>query len=99
MGFLVSVSYSVYRCAQVYICTTITAHISTTSRAFWLLSHVISMARVGSEKPMVERLYQSRLFRSFQMSDSEDLDNDIDELIQEFEAKAQRPILHTVQFY
>uniref|UniRef100_A0A1E1WZW7 RNA polymerase II subunit A C-terminal domain phosphatase SSU72 n=1 Tax=Amblyomma aureolatum TaxID=187763 RepID=A0A1E1WZW7_9ACAR len=33
------------------------------------------------------------------MSDSEDLDNDIDELIQEFEAKAQRPILHTVQFY
>ncbi|CAN7985823.1 unnamed protein product [Ixodes pacificus] len=33
------------------------------------------------------------------MSDSEDLDNDIDELIQEFEAKAQRAILHTVQFY
>lgn len=33
------------------------------------------------------------------MSDSDDLDNDIDELIQEFEAKAQRPILHTVQFY
>lgn len=33
------------------------------------------------------------------MSESEDLDNDIDELLQEFESKAQRPILHTVQFY
>ncbi|XP_035233448.1 RNA polymerase II subunit A C-terminal domain phosphatase SSU72-like [Stegodyphus dumicola] len=33
------------------------------------------------------------------MSESEDLDNDIDELLQEFETKAQRPILHTVQFY
>ncbi|GBM56765.1 RNA polymerase II subunit A C-terminal domain phosphatase SSU72 [Araneus ventricosus] len=33
------------------------------------------------------------------MAESEDLDNDIDELLQEFEAKAQRPILHTVQFY
>ncbi|XP_055947827.1 RNA polymerase II subunit A C-terminal domain phosphatase SSU72-like [Argiope bruennichi] len=33
------------------------------------------------------------------MAESEDLDNDIDELLQEFESKAQRPILHTVQFY
>ncbi|GFT52696.1 RNA polymerase II subunit A C-terminal domain phosphatase SSU72 [Nephila pilipes] len=33
------------------------------------------------------------------MAESEDLDNDIDELLQEFEAKAGRPILHTVQFY
>ncbi|XP_023243172.1 RNA polymerase II subunit A C-terminal domain phosphatase SSU72 [Centruroides vittatus] len=33
------------------------------------------------------------------MSDSEDLDNDIDELLQDFEAKAQRNILHSIQFY
>lgn len=33
------------------------------------------------------------------MSESDDLDNDIDELLQEFEAKAQRIILHTIQFY
>ncbi|XP_015908274.1 RNA polymerase II subunit A C-terminal domain phosphatase SSU72 [Parasteatoda tepidariorum] len=33
------------------------------------------------------------------MAESEDLDNDIDELLQEFEAKAQRPILHTIRFY
>lgn len=33
------------------------------------------------------------------MSQSEDLDNDIDEIIQEFESKTERTILHTVQFY
>lgn len=33
------------------------------------------------------------------MSDSDDLDNDIDELLQEFETKSQRTILHTIQFY
>jgi len=33
------------------------------------------------------------------MADSEDLDNDIDELLQEFESTKNRPILHTVQFY
>lgn len=33
------------------------------------------------------------------MAQSEDLDNDIDELLHEFEAKCQRPILHCVLFY
>lgn len=33
------------------------------------------------------------------MADSEDLDNDIDELLQEFESKVNRPILHSIQFY
>ncbi|XP_067006201.1 RNA polymerase II subunit A C-terminal domain phosphatase SSU72 [Anabrus simplex] len=33
------------------------------------------------------------------MSKSEDLDNDIDELLHEFEAKCHRPILHCVLFY
>ncbi|XP_076329945.1 RNA polymerase II subunit A C-terminal domain phosphatase SSU72-like [Tachypleus tridentatus] len=33
------------------------------------------------------------------MADSEDLDNDIDELLQMFETKAQKPVLHTIQFY
>lgn len=34
-----------------------------------------------------------------QLSETDDLDNDVDELLQEFEAKCQRPILHTVAFY
>jgi len=33
------------------------------------------------------------------LADSDDLDNDIDEMLQEFEARCQRPILHTVLFY
>lgn len=33
------------------------------------------------------------------LAESEDLDNDIDELILEFESQCQRPILHTVVFY
>lgn len=34
-----------------------------------------------------------------QMAQSEDLDNEIDELLHEFESKHQRPILHSVHFY
>lgn len=34
-----------------------------------------------------------------QMASSSDLDNDIDELLHDFEAKTQRPVLHSVQFY
>ena len=34
-----------------------------------------------------------------QLQDSEDLDNEIDELLQEFESRCQRPILHTTVFY
>lgn len=33
------------------------------------------------------------------MAQSEDLDNEIDELLHEFESKHQRPILHSVHFY
>lgn len=33
------------------------------------------------------------------MSKSDDLDNDIDELLHDYEAKCQRPILHCVLFY
>ena len=33
------------------------------------------------------------------LSESQDLDDDIDELLQEYEAKCNRPILHTVAFY
>jgi len=33
------------------------------------------------------------------LSVSEDLDNDIDEIVQEFESKCQREILHSVLFY
>ncbi|GFR62449.1 RNA polymerase II subunit A C-terminal domain phosphatase SSU72 [Elysia marginata] len=30
---------------------------------------------------------------------SEDLDNEVDEILQRFESKVKRPVLHTVQFY
>lgn len=33
------------------------------------------------------------------LAESSDIDNDIDELLQEFEARCKRPILHTVVFY
>lgn len=33
------------------------------------------------------------------MAQSDDLDNDIDELLHDFEAKAKRPVLHCVLFY
>nr|CAG4651350.1 EOG090X0E4R [Simocephalus serrulatus]SVE94513.1 EOG090X0E4R [Simocephalus serrulatus] len=33
------------------------------------------------------------------MANSDDLDNDIDELLQDFEAKCQRPVLHCLLFY
>lgn len=32
------------------------------------------------------------------MSQSTDLDNDIDELLQEFESRTERPLLHTIAF-
>ena len=32
-------------------------------------------------------------------SESEDLDNEIDEILQDFEIKCKRPILHSVLFY
>lgn len=35
----------------------------------------------------------------FQLSESDDLDNDIDELLHDFELKCERPILHCVLFY
>ena len=33
------------------------------------------------------------------VSESEDLDNEIDEILQDFEIKCKRPILHSVLFY
>ena len=33
------------------------------------------------------------------LADSSDLDDEIDELLQAFEAKSGRPVLHTVVFY
>ena len=34
-----------------------------------------------------------------QLASSDDLDNDIDELLQDFESKCSRPVLHCVLFY
>lgn len=34
-----------------------------------------------------------------QMAQSDDLDNDIDELLHDFESKCQRSVLHCVLFY
>jgi len=39
------------------------------------------------------------LWNVFQLGQSDDLDNDIDELLQEFETRCQRTILHTLLFY
>ena len=39
------------------------------------------------------------LFLFVQLSNSDDLDNDIDELLQDFEAKGHRAVLHCVLFY
>lgn len=39
------------------------------------------------------------LIYSLQMASSDDLDNDIDELLHEFEANSQRSLLHCVLFY
>ena len=33
------------------------------------------------------------------LMESSDIDNDIDEMLQDFEAKCNRPIFHTVVFY
>lgn len=33
------------------------------------------------------------------MANSEDLDNDLDELLHEFESQANKPVLHSVMFY
>ena len=33
------------------------------------------------------------------LAKSSDIDDDIDDLLQDFEAKCNRPILHTVVFY
>jgi RNA polymerase II subunit A C-terminal domain phosphatase SSU72 len=39
------------------------------------------------------------LYIFFQLANSDDLDNDIDELLHEFESKFDKSILHTVLFY
>lgn len=33
------------------------------------------------------------------LTNSDDLDNDIDDIIQEFEGRCEREVLHTVMFY
>lgn len=34
-----------------------------------------------------------------QLAESDDIDNEIDELVQEFESRCKKQILHTVVFY
>lgn len=62
-------------------------------------SFLRSSVLIPNEKLFPIAIQLTGLFFFFQMADSSDLDNDIDELLQEFESSKNRPILHTVQFY
>ena len=43
------------------------------------------------------QIFSSKFFKGFFFSD--DLDNDIDDIIQDFEGNCEREVLHTVLFY
>ena len=60
--------------------------------------HVINMNVVDNpEDATIGAFLLGELVKT--MSNSEDLDDDIDDILQEFETKADREVLHTVLFY
>ncbi|PSN53933.1 RNA polymerase II subunit A C-terminal domain phosphatase SSU72 [Blattella germanica] len=74
-------------------------HEEATLGAFLIceLMTMVSETMVSDASQMVHLLKLTSISQN--MSQSEDLDNDIDELLHDFEAKCQRPILHCVLFY
>lgn len=52
-----------------------------------------------SNKPIFSQDDFSSPYFQQQMASSDDLDNDIDELLNDFEANCQRSLLHCVLFY
>jgi len=62
------------------------------------LVHVINMdIQDNQEEATIGAFLFHELVQMF--TESRDLDNEIDELLQEFEMKCKRPILHSVLFY
>merc|ERR1712112_313795 len=60
--------------------------------------HVINMNVVDNpEDATIGAFLLCDLAQNLSMSD--DLDNDIDDIIQDFEAKCEREVLHTILFY
>lgn len=53
----------------------------------------------GGFFPSVAHWHLSTFLFFFQMAKSEDLDNDIDEMLHQYESKCQRQLLHCVLFY
>lgn len=40
-----------------------------------------------------------RIYFIFKLQNTEDMENEIDEILQEYESKIKRPILHSISFY
>jgi len=60
--------------------------------------HVINMdIQDNQEEATIGAFFFHELVQQF--SESRDLDNEIDELLQDFEIKCKRPLLHSVLFY
>lgn len=71
-------------------------HEEATLGAFLICDMV---AEVSERRQQLTKFFKISCCLSKQMASSSDLDNDIDELLHEFESKNQRPVLHSVHFY
>ena len=62
---------------------------------------LLLLTHVGSQDNQEEATIGAFLFHELmqRVSESEDLDNEIDEILQDFEIKCKRAILHSVLFY
>lgn len=69
-------------------------HEEATLGAF-LIHDMISMVRDNT----IKLFSPANISFQLQMTQSKDLDNDIDELLHEFEVRSQRPVFHCVLFY
>lgn len=59
--------------------------------------HIINIdVQDNHEEATIGALLISKMAQS--LANSQDLDNDIDELLQEFETSINRPLLHTIAF-
>lgn len=59
--------------------------------------HIINIdVQDNHEEATIGALLISKMAQS--LASSDDLDNDIDELLQEFESSINRPLLHTIAF-
>jgi len=63
--------------------------------------HIVHVVNMDIQDNQEEATIGAFLFHELmqRVSESEDLDNEIDEILQDFEIKCKRPILHSVLFY